>query len=383
MTPDLHGFADRLREFIALSAAAGFSEIAPDRFNELARQLFALQFANNEPYRRLCVARRCTPGDVNQWTHIPAVPTAAFKELELTSLAPAERTNVFHSSGTTAQQPSRHFHNAASLAVYEASLWPWFRRHVLAGLDGRNWRLLWLTPPPVAAPHSSLVHMFQTIRQRSGTAEAGGFGSVDAEGAWTLDVADVMTALDEATARAEPVCLLGTAFNFIHLLDGLAAHGHRAVLPPGSVVMETGGYKGRSRELPKAELHALIERILGVPAANIVCEYGMSELSSQAYDHVAGDGWRVTGNAVPLRHSSPATRHFMFPPWCRAQIVSPETGREVAEGETGLVRVFDLANVFSVAAIQTEDLAVRRGTGFELLGRAALAEPRGCSLQAA
>ena len=73
---------------------------------------------------------------------------------------------------------------------------------------------------------------------------------------------------------------------------------------------------------------------------------------------------------------------FDFPPWARAQIVSPETGREVADGETGLLRVFDLANVFSVMAIQTEDLAVRRGDGFELIGRAQLAEPRGCSLMA-
>jgi len=307
MTPDLHVFADRLREFIAQAATAGFSEIAPDEFNALALQLFALQFAGNEPYRRLCAARRVSPGDVDQWAHIPAVPTAAFKEWELTSLAPAERTNVFHSSGTTGQQPSRHFQSAESLALYETSLWPWFRRHVLAGLDRRNWQLLLLTPPPVAVPHSSLVHMFQTIRRRSGTAEAGYYGNVDAEGAWTLDVAGVMAALDEAMAMAAPVCLLGTAFNFIHLLDGMAARGHRAVLPPGSVVMETGGYKGRSRELPKAELHALLTHSLGVPAANIVCEYGMSELSSQAYDHVAGDGGQVLGNPDPSRHSSPAT----------------------------------------------------------------------------
>jgi hypothetical protein len=73
-------------------------------------------------------------------------------------------------------------------------------------------------------------------------------------------------------------------------------------------------------------------------------------------------------------------RVFHFPPWARAQVISPETGREAGEGETGLIRVFDLANVYSVMAIQTEDLGVRRGDGFELLGRAALAEPRGCSL---
>jgi hypothetical protein len=74
------------------------------------------------------------------------------------------------------------------------------------------------------------------------------------------------------------------------------------------------------------------------------------------------------------------TRHFSFPRWARVQIISPETGREVADGETGLIRVFDLANVFSVAAIQTEDLGIRHGDGFELIGREQLAEPRGCSL---
>ena len=147
--------------------------------------------------------------------------------------------------------------------------------------------------------------------------------------------------------------------------------------------METGGYKNRSRSMPKTELHALITERLGVPPSHIICEYGMSELSSQAYDDVTS--WRVASCASNSRHSrhpSPVTRHFHFPPWARAQIISPETGREVADGETGLIRVFDLANVFSVMAIQTEDLGIRRGDGFELIGRAQLAEPRGCSLMA-
>jgi hypothetical protein len=89
---------------------------------------------------------------------------------------------------------------------------------------------------------------------------------------------------------------------------------------------------------------------------------------------------RELQRAVPEAGAPSATRHFRFPPWSRVQIISPETGREVAEGETGLIRVFDLANVFSVMAIQTEDLAVRHADGFELIGRAALAESRGCSL---
>ena len=155
----------------------------------------------------------------------------------------------------------------------------------------------------------------------------------------------------------------------MHLLDFLAENESAVPASAGSRVMETGGYKNRSRTMPKEELHALITERLGIPRENIVCEYGMSELSSQAYDSVTSDEWRVTGNSR-LCHPSPVTRHFRFPPWARVQIISPETGREVAEGETGLIRVFDLANVFSVMAVQTEDLGVRRGDGFELIGRA-------------
>ena len=105
----------------------------------------------------------------------------------------------------------------------------------------------------------------------------------------------------------------------------------------------------------------------------IVCEYGMSELSSQAYDATFG----------PSRFTFHVSRTFRFPPWTRVQIISPESGREVGEGETGLIRVLDLANVYSVMAIQSEDLGIRCGDGFTLAGRAVSAEPRGCSLQAA
>ena len=97
----------------------------------------------------------------------------------------------------------------------------------------------------------------------------------------------------------------------------------------------------------------------------------MSELSSQAYD------WQVQNVQRETRNEG---RVFRFPPWARARVICSETGTEVAETETGLIQVCDLANVRSVMMIQTEDLATRRGDGFELLGRAELAEPRGCSL---
>jgi hypothetical protein len=202
--------------------------------------------------------------------------------------------------------------------------------------------------------------MFEVIRRRLGS-DAEFFADLLDDGAWRLDLAAIVACLHECILSGQPVLLCGTAFSHVHLLDHLIENDLTLLLPPGSRVLETGGYKSRSRSLPKAELYSLITDRLGAPSASIVSEYGMSELSSQAYDHGLG-------------------AEFHFPPWARAQIVSPETGLEVEEGETGLIRVFDLANVSSVLAIQTEDLAIRRGLGFELFGRAPQAEPRGCSL---
>jgi hypothetical protein len=377
MTSDLSIFAARLREFIGICAdefASGSQNLEPAflthadaEFHGMSLVLFALQFTHNPAYRRFCEARNVSPRSVTHWTQIPAVPTSAFKELELTSLRTEQRTHIFHSSGTTGQQPSRHFHNAGSLTVYETSLLAWFRRRVLPELKSEisNLNLVILTPPPALAPHSSLAHMFETARRDLGAPEAAFAGGVTADRTWTLDFHAVQAALTESANRKRPLLLLGTAFSFVHLLDFLAENNLRFDLPRGSRVMETGGYKNRSRALPKAELHALITERLGILPTEIICEYGMSELSSQAYDS-------------DITHES--SRVFHFPPWARAQIISPETSREVAEGETGLLRIFDLANVFSVMAIQTEDLAIRRGAAFELVGRTEFSEPRGCSL---
>ncbi|MHB8519490.1 MAG: LuxE/PaaK family acyltransferase [Limisphaerales bacterium] len=438
-------YSVRLREFMR-EETTDFTRPPADRpsvrrFNQLALELFALQFRHNEPYRRFCRARMVTPETARDWMQIPAIPTAAFKELELTSLPAAERTAVFHSSGTTAQRPSRHFHNAESLAIYDASLLSWFNKRGLAcmfhtrtggtgdspvpsgdpplgrecrgkqpvaveyrtrlavssgrwpddtgqwpvlprpceisGLDDpgtTGWRLCCLTPSPALAPHSSLVHMLEVVRRDLGAPAAAFVGRLDATGAWTLDTEAAIDALQQAADAHEPMLILGTAFSFVHLLDALTERGLGFQLPAGSRVMETGGYKGRSRTMSKTELHALITQRLGILPANIVCEYGMSELSSQAYDR-AVDARR---NADIGKGS--AQRIFHFPPWARVQIISPETGKAVADGETGLIRVCDLANVRSVMAIQTEDLGIRRGDGFELIGRATQAEPRGCSL---
>jgi hypothetical protein len=354
---ELSSFAARVRWLISESTSASTGEMPG--FDHLALELFALQYKYNAPYRRLCQLRDARPDTVGHWTGIPAAPTSAFKEFELSCLPVAERTAVFHSSGTTGQRASRHFHNAESLAVYEVSLLRWFEANTQLPIANSQW--IMLTPPLAQAPRSSLVHMFEAIRREAGSGMSAFVGRVAEDGGWTLDFEVAVERLRGVSGSGRPMLMLGTAFSFVHLLDYLTEHDLRIEVPPGSCAMETGGYKGRSRSLPKAALHTLISQRLGIPRGCIICEYGMSELSSQAYDVGLG---------------------FQFPPWVRVQIISPETGREVGEGETGLIRVFDLANVYSVMAAQTEDLGTRRGDGFALAGRAVLAEPRGCSLLA-
>lgn len=379
-------YGSQFRDFISRSQNPAAATEA--QFDALALTLFQLQFQYNAAYRHLCAARGMEPDNIATWREIPAAPTGAFKEIELTTLSPNERTKVFLSSGSTEQRRSRHFHSTESLTLYEASLLPWFERHLLADLGHLveeqllgpldKPAFLALTPPPDAAPHSSLAHMFETVRREFGARDSQFTGRVNNDGAWTVEMDATLFAIRKSMCANRPLVLLGTAFNFVHLLDDFAANNRRYRLARGSRVLETGGYKAQSRALPKTDLHELTTKYLGITPEYIVSEYGMSELSSQAYDRVAG---RLQGPTAEVgSQSEMMPSHFQFPPWCRVQIISPETGGEVAEGETGLIRIFDLANVRSVMAIQTEDLGIRRGNGFDLMGRARQAEPRGCSL---
>lgn len=376
----LETFSARLRQRILAAAnlahpppaAAGGPQGTPEwpDFSQLALELFELQFERNSAYRRLCEHRAVRPGTLDNWNQIPAVPTLAFKDCELSCISREEQTAVFLSSGTTEHKPSRHIHNRASLDTYEASLTGWYRlalgRLAQAGMTG-----LALSPTPAQAPNSSLVHMFETLRCNLSFGEFHFTGAAAEDKGWVLDCQQTVRVLERAQGAQTPMLVLGTAFSYVHLLDYLAEERRQLWLPDGSQVLETGGYKGRSRELPKSELHSLICRGLGVRPAQIICEYGMSELSSQAYDAVKAD---------EQTNPAPNGRLFRFPPWAKVRIVSPETGRPVSQGEPGLIQVFDLANVYSVMAVQTDDLGIRGSSGFELLGRAALAEPRGCSL---
>jgi hypothetical protein len=358
MTPDVLEFYGRqLAERVADNSMVSEAEFA-DR----ALELFHLQYDQVKPYRRFCDRQGKAPCQVKDWTSIPSVPAAAFKEFALTSLPVEERAEVFHSSGTTEQSPSRHYHSGASLALYKELVLPWFKDHLLPDRDRIS--VLSLIPSGTLAPHSSLAHMMDSVMYCCGTPDSLSLALVNEDDTWELDLTGSLDRLDQQCAAGQPCLLAGTAYGFVHLLDHLESESLRLRLPQGSRLMETGGYKGRSRELEKTDLHHRLSTTLGIAETHIVSEYGMSELSSQAYDRRVGDD---------------APRVFQFAPWCKVRVLEPGGTRSAAAGAPGLITLCDLANVRSVLAIQTEDLGVANGVGFEYVGRARTAEARGCS----
>ncbi len=345
MPDDLADLTRRAAGFVATSAGKPFDEAA---FDALALAIHAFQRRANEPYAQYC-ASLATPERPAGWREVPAVPQQAFKHAELRAFPAEETVATFHTSGTTGEGPGRH--HFASLALYEMAARAGWKN---AGLPrgGPHWVLI---PPPGDAPRSSLSHMMGALEPLAGETR---WLARQETGALHLDVDGLLAAAGEARG---PVLLLGTALAFLHLFERL--DGRRLELPLGSLAWETGGYKGSGRLLTKEELYARFEAHLGLPADAVWNEYGMTELSSQAYARGFG-------------------RPHECPPWLRGVVIDPATNLPAAPGAVGMLRLFDLANVGSVLAVQTQDLAVAHGGdggAFELLGRDPAAVPRGCS----
>jgi len=368
--------SEALRAELLSVIAAGTGAALPDaEFDRLAREVFAHQFACNRPYRLFCERRGVSPETGGGWTEVPAVPTDAFKAAALVcgdparieeearrDRADARAAAVFRTSGTTLGPGRRGTHYLPDLALYDAALRAGFAAHLLP--EGARMRMVSLVPRPEEAPDSSLSHMAGAVVADFG----GGRGGWYVSPTGGIDHAGIETALREAEAAGEPVCILGTAFALVHWLDALREAGTRFRLPASSRLMDTGGFKGRSREVTREELYGTIGEVTGIPASWCVNEYGMTEMSSQFYDGVAGSA------------AAPADRLHAGPPWVRTQATDPETLRPLPHGEVGVLRHVDLANLHSVMAIQTADLGVTSPDGFRVLGRARGAEARGCSL---
>jgi Acyl-protein synthetase, LuxE len=312
----------------------------PGNFRQRALELFHLQYKKNNIYQAFVNSMGIDPLTVRSFAGIPFLPISFFKT-HAVQTGHFEPEIIFESSGTTGQEPSKHL--VRKIGIYRDSFLSGFR---LFYGDIRDWCIIGLLPSYLERSGSSLVYMVKSLIDRSGHPSSG-FYLNEFE-----NLNRILATLEKSGQRT---LLIGVTFG---LLDFAEAFPMRL---RHTVVMETGGMKGRRREMTRAELHQVLRRQLSV--ADVHAEYGMTELLSQAYSMRDGQ--------------------FQAVPWMKVMIRSEDDPLEVSETGDGLLNIIDLANTDSCAFIATDDVGrVRADGSFEVLGRTDNSDIRGCSLLA-
>ena len=309
-------------------------------FRETALQIFNYQFNHNTVYHDFIISLGKNPAEIRTPEDIPFLPVEFFRNHKIvTGNLPVEM--IFESSGTTGFTPGKHFIN--DLSLYEDSFLKSFR---LFYGEPEKFLIVALLPSYTERKGSSLVYMADYLIRRSQYPESGFYKD---------NFEELITVLKRARERKEKILLLGVSFALTDLAE------NRSPDLSGVIVMETGGMKGRRKELTRYELHAILREKLNV--SSVHSEYGMTELLSQAYSKDKGI--------------------FYCPPWMKIVIRDPMDPLTIINetGQTGGINIIDLANINSCSFIATSDLGkVHNDGGFEVLGRFDNSDIRGCNL---
>ena len=313
-------------------------DLDPVDFAGRAIDLFRFQYAQNRLYREFADSLGVRAGSVTRIAEIPFLPVSFFKThpVRTGEFAP---DMVFESSGTTGVVTSRHA--VKDLLLYRQSLMTGFRQFYGAVND---WCIIGLLPAYLERSHSSLVFMVNELITASGHPDSGFY---------LYEHAALASALERLEAAGQKTLLIGVTFALLDFAE------RYPLTLKHTVVMETGGMKGRRTEITREELHAVLRERLGVPTVH--AEYGMTELLSQAYS---------SGGGV-----------FRCPAWMKVVIRSEDDPLEVRTSGSGLINIVDLANIWSCAFIATDDVGVVGPDGsFAVVGRVDHSDIRGCSL---
>lgn len=305
----------------------------------------------------------------------PPLPVESFKRADICPFDKSLVTAEFYSSGTT--EGIRSIHKFRDPGLMQRSIVYTFTSFVSGALHPKS-RVFSLMPSSQDNPHSSLGYMIDALMRILGSESSGHFFNMSSG----LDVSGLCEALERAYAENAPVHLMGPAFSYVEFLDATSGHSFKSV--PGSCLLETGGYKGRVREIPKSELRDMLSERLNIPRRAIYGEYGMCELSSQGYEI----------SALNTHGELPDEGLYIFPGWMKCILYHPETMQPVLPGHEGQIALLDLCNLDSAAFILTGDVGILEDLpeslrsrvpghpshALRLLGRASTAVPKGCSM---
>ncbi|WP_282134568.1 acyl transferase [Seonamhaeicola maritimus] len=310
-----------------------------EEFNQKALEVFKYQFENNRVYRSFCDLLYKTPSDISSIKDIPFLPIQFFKSHEVLSSKEKIKT-TFTSSGTTGSITSKH--HVTDLKIYERSFNSSFNQFY-GNIE--DYVILGLLPSYLERKGSSLIYMVDAFINLSNHPESGFY----------LNNLKALTeTLIKVDSEGKKVLLIGVSFALLDLVETYQFH------LKNTIIMETGGMKGRRKELIREALHKQLEKGFGVDT--IHSEYGMTELLSQAYSK--GDGV------------------FNCPNWIRVLTRDTEDALSIQKiGKTGGLNIIDLANINSCSFIATQDLGhVNSDGSFEVIGRFDNSDIRGCNL---
>ena len=306
------------------------------QFNKLTLEIFNFQYDNNTIYRSYLDK---TKSNVNAVEDIPYLPIEFFKSKKV--LAKNQKPQiVFESSGTTGQLVSKHY--VARLAIYVKSYLKTFE-YFYGNIE--DYCVLALLPSYMEREGSSLIYMVKDLIAKSGNPKSGFY--LDNK----VDLLKTLESLDQSAGKA---ILIGVSYALLDISE------HHSLNLKNTILMETGGMKGRRTELVRDELHSILKNSFGLDAVH--SEYGMTELLSQAYSKAEGI--------------------FNCPPWMSVSIRETEDPLTTEPfGKVGGINIIDLANIYSCSFIATQDLGrVYKDGSFEVLGRFDHSDVRGCNL---
>lgn len=340
----------------AVMAIMGERGRGHDGVDDAAFEALALEIAAAQGRLRRPSPLFCNPGGLDR---IDPLPETAFKMMTVAQFPPSEAVAEFKTSGTSSESRGR-------LCVLDMEI---YRMSALRGFelfcmyDNPPSRFMSLIPAASVRPDSSLSWMATFLVEEFDDG-LGGF----AAGTDGIDPDTVLSILSRSAADGASLFLLGTSLDFLSLFEFLVMNASPISLAQGSRLMHTGGPKASGRSITPRQLAADAGRLLAIDRRDVIEEFGMTELFSQAYDSPRISG--VPGRLVPV-------------PWMRTRILDPRTLKDVSQGERGLLVHYDLACCHTCVAIMAADTATKSGNGFCDLRRTAGAPARGCSHNAA
>lgn len=312
--------------------------VRDSNFDDLAIELYHWQYRQNPVYRQWVSLLTAEPYAIKTLAGIPALPISFFKTHRV--LAEDQTANcVFESSRTTGMVSSKHYVPNTD----------WYEKGSVLGFEQRygkldEWCVLALLPAYLERENSSLVYMANHFIEKS---------AHPSSGFYLYDFAELHKKLLELEAAGQKTLLLGVTFALLDFTENYPMQLNH------TLIMETGGMKGRGKELTREELHSLLCKRTGL--SSIHAEYGMTELLSQAYSMGGG--------------------RFHCPPWMKVLLRKEDDPLEIMQAGTGLLQIIDLANIYSCAFIATQDIGKLYPDGsFEVIGRMDHSDLRGCSL---